>query len=113
MIGIDIEDICRFENKSSAFLNKVYTQTELDYCLSKKNPAPHLAARFCAKEAAIKALYGIGISKVYFKDIEIFHSQNGHPKIRFLTELAKNIEANVSLSHDKTKAIAIVQIVKA
>jgi len=112
LIGIDIEDICRFENKSSAFLNKVYTQTELDYCLSKKNPAPHLAARFCAKEAAIKALSSIGVFNVYFKDIEIYHSQEGFPKVKFLTDLTSNIEANVSLSHDRTKAIAIVQIEK-
>ncbi len=54
-IGIDIIEIERvkesIEKYDKAFLNKIYTQTELDYCLSKKNKYQHFAARFAAKEA--------------------------------------------------------------
>ena len=53
-VGVDIEEISRFENKTlendSHFLYKIYTQNELDYCFSNAQPARHLAARFCAKE---------------------------------------------------------------
>ena len=44
----------RYKNK---FLNRIYTEEELDYCLKKKNPIPHLTARFALKEAFIKSLY--------------------------------------------------------
>ncbi|MFZ2863187.1 MAG: 4'-phosphopantetheinyl transferase superfamily protein, partial [Ignavibacteriaceae bacterium] len=58
-IGIDIIEIDRIKesvNKfGGAFLNKIYTQNELDYCLAKFNKYQHLAARFAAKEAIYKA----------------------------------------------------------
>ena len=61
-IGVDIEDISRFNNKTlendSVFLEKIFTQNELEYCYKQKNYASSLAARFCAKEAVIKALSG-------------------------------------------------------
>ena len=57
-IGVDIESISRFKNlkrdKSRHFLEKIFTQNELNYCFSKKVPSPHLAVRFAAKEAAEK-----------------------------------------------------------
>ena len=59
-VGVDIEEISRFAfktlEKDSAFLNRIFTKNELDYCIKKANPAPHLTARFCAKEAVVKAM---------------------------------------------------------
>jgi len=61
-IGVDIEDVNRFTKLggNKAFLKKVFTQNELDYCFSKKVAAPHLAVRYAGKEAVVKALYNMG-----------------------------------------------------
>lgn len=114
-VGVDIEDISRFEEKSQKFLDRVFTKSEQEYCLSKSIPASHLAVRFCAKEAVTKALNSINIKQPAINQIEIYHSENGCPKIRFLGRLPElkeyeNLKIEVSLSHDRTKAIAFVLI---
>lgn len=45
-----------YEEFGRKFLEKVFTESEIQYCFSKKNPIPYLAARFAVKEAFIKAL---------------------------------------------------------
>ena len=107
-IGVDIEDISRFENKSSEFINRIYTPVEIEYCQSFREPQSHYAARFCAKEAVIKALSALNIKNVQLNEIEIYHNENKCPQIRILKPLEKNIDFQLSLSHDKTKAIAFV-----
>ena len=107
-IGVDIEDIDRFVGKSEKFLNRVYTPLECDYCLSKSRPESHLAVRFCAKEAVVKALTPYGLGFISYKDIEIFHTEKGCPAVRILVPIKENFEFEISLSHDKTKAIAFV-----
>lgn len=109
-IGVDIEDIKRFENKSQEFLDRIYTKNEQEYCLSKPNPASHFAVRFCAKEAVIKALNSVGISHPRLNQIEIYHGENNCPKVRLLDKKDDSLTMQVSLSHDKTKAIAFVVI---
>lgn len=112
-IGVDIEDISRFEDKSDEFLDRIYTKSEQEYCLSKQNPASHFAVRFCAKEAVVKALNSMGINHPRLNQIEIYHGENKAPRIRFFDSLAskyENLTIEVSLSHDKTKAIAFVLI---
>lgn len=112
-VGVDIEDIERFKNKSQRFLDRIYTKNEQEYCLSKANPASHLAVRFCAKEAVIKALNSSGIKQPQFNQIEIYHNENKCPKISLPNnEQYKNLKIEVSLSHDQTKAIAFVVIEK-
>lgn len=116
-IGVDIEDISRFEGKSQKFLDRVYTKSEQEYCLSKSIPASHFAVRFCAKEAVIKALNSMNIKQPQLNQIEVCHDKNSCPKIKFLGKLPKekeydNLEVEVSLSHDRTKAIAFVLISK-
>lgn len=109
-IGVDIEDIVRFEDKSQKFLDKIFTEDEQKYCFSKQNPARHFAVRFCAKEAVIKALNSMNIKQPWFNKIEIYHD-NKCPKIKLpnIKEYA-NLKVEVSLSHDKTKAVAFVTI---
>ena len=109
-IGVDIEDISRFEGKSQAFLDRIYTKSEQEYCFSKPNPASHFAVRFCAKEAVIKALNSNGIVHPRLNQIEVYHGENKSPKIRFFEPKYTNLTIDVSLSHDKTKAIAFVII---
>ena len=63
-IGIDIIEVARirssFEKFGERFVNRILLPDEIAYCLSHKNPAPFIAARFTAKEAISKA-YGTGI----------------------------------------------------
>lgn len=107
-IGIDIEDIKRFENKSQEFLDRVYTKNEQEYCLSKTLPAKHFAVRFCAKEALIKALNAMNLPHPDLNKIEIYHSENNCPQIRLLNNSDNKLTFELSLSHDRTKAIAFV-----
>lgn len=107
-IGVDIEDINRFVGKSEAFLNRVFTPLELEYCMKYAKPESHLAARFCAKEAVVKALTALNILNVLYNEIEVFHNDNQCPQIRILKNLEKEVVFQVSLSHDRAKAIAFV-----
>lgn len=110
-IGVDIEDIERFKNKSQEFLDRIFTKEEQKYCLSKVHPESHFAVRFCAKEAAIKALNSMGLEHPRLSRIEVYHVKNGCPKLRLPDEYHyKNLKIDVSLSHDKTKAIAFVTV---
>lgn len=110
-IGVDIEDINRFNTysleKDFDFLSTIYTQTELDYCFSQRKPAKHLAVRFCAKEAFIKAL-PITVDELKFNEISISNLDNGKPHIN--CSKFPNHKCHISLSHEKSKAIAFVCI---
>ena len=110
-LGVDIEDIERFENKDNAFLERILTPQEIRYCTSKAKPAQHIAARFCAKEAIFKALSALKEHGIEFNKIDIYHNKEV-PCVRFLSDLEKKYQAKLSLSHDKTKAVAYVIITK-
>ena len=77
-VGIDIIEIERIKKSvdklGSKFLDKIYTELEKQYSLSKANKYQHLAARFAAKEAIIKALSSIYNEGFRWKDIEIFNN---------------------------------------
>ncbi len=107
--GVDIEEIERFEKYSTAnspFVLRIFTKDEIEYCFSKKNYASHLAARYCAKEACLKAVCSFGYEAVSYADFEIYHARNGAPEVRILNEtLAPKVELKISLSHNKTNAI--------
>ncbi len=107
-IGVDIEDIERFKGKSQEFIERIFTPVEIDYCMKYSNPESHLAARFCAKEAVIKALSALNIKDVYLNEIEVFHNENKCPQIRILKTLERNVNFDLSLSHEHSKAIAFV-----
>ncbi|OFW22057.1 MAG: holo-[acyl-carrier-protein] synthase, partial [Acidobacteria bacterium RIFCSPLOWO2_02_FULL_59_13] len=59
-IGVDLIEVSRLrlaiERHGERFLRRVFTPAEIAYCQSKKNPYERFAARFAAKEAAMKAL---------------------------------------------------------
>lgn len=114
-LGVDIIEISRIHKAyvrfGKTFLNKIYSQSEQEYCLRKAKPAPSLAARFCVKEAVAKAL-GVGLgSELAFSDIEVLSDTLGKPFIR-LSERAKkkfnNPQLQVSLSHCQDYATATV-----
>lgn len=109
-IGVDIEDVSRFENKDPKFLFRIFTQNELEYCFNNKNPHPHLCARFCAKEAVVKALSSVYPKTIPYNKIEILKHQNGEPYINILIDELKNYNFSLSISHEKEKAVAFVVV---
>lgn len=85
-IGIDVVEVERIataiERHGEPFLAKLFTAAERAYCESRKSPAMHYAARFAAKEAAVKAL-GTGIgANAGLQDLEVVHDDKGAPKLR-------------------------------
>lgn len=112
--GIDIEKNKRFEGKNpesdKKFLERIFTQNEIKYCFSKKNYAQHLCVRFCAKEAAIKALCAFKINDVNYKDIEISNLEAGLPVVNI--EKHPEITARVSLSHSQEYSVASIVLIK-
>ena len=112
-LGTDIESIQRFKkfnNKKSDFLNKIYTQQELDYSFSQSNPSQHLAARFTAKEAVIKALNNLGETIPHHKDIQILNDNQGIPSVKLNHKGLEHLHLTISLSHSVDTAIAFVII---
>ncbi len=117
--GVDIVEIDRIkeaiERNNEKFLNEVFTKKEISYCESKKNAKyQHYAARFAAKEAAYKAtsLFLQNKYSVSWKQFEVENDENGRPKIVFHdTKFEKKIQdCDISISHSKTNAIAVVTI---
>ena len=49
-IGVDIEDIERFKNKSEEFIQRIFTAVEIDYCQKFSKPESHYAARFAQRK---------------------------------------------------------------
>lgn len=114
--GIDIIELDRFSKAlgtGDSFKNKVFTPGERAYCESKgKGSLQSYAARFCAKEAVIKAL-GTGLSKgISFKDIEILNEENGKPIVNLHGEASSIYKAlgakaiDISLTHSRDYAAA-------
>ena len=122
-IGTDIVNIKRIKkilkNNGARFKNKIFSESEINYCEKKRDPGPFYAKRFAAKEAFSKAL-GTGIRKgVNFKDIEVSNNPQGKPSIFLKGDLAaylkkkvkyKKYDIHLSLSDDKpwAQATAII-----
>ncbi len=116
--GIDISEVPRIAESiqrfGDRFLRRVFTEGEIKYCESKANRIERYAARFAAKEAAMKAL-GTGWSRgVRWRDIEVSRQPGRRPTIKFhgkAAEFAAKLNATnvaLSLSHAPQQAIAQV-----
>lgn len=120
-IGIDIIEIGRIREAvdkfGDAFLKRVFTENELQYCRRRKTfKYPELAVRFAAKEAYAKAI-GTGITGfgrkndgIHWKQIEIVNNSHGKPLVSIKGKISK--KAQVSLSHSRDYAIASVYVEK-
>ena len=114
-IGIDIVSLERFRASvgNGRFLNRVFTRSELGYSSKKRNPHRHLAGRFAAKEAFLKALR-TGFSKgIRWKDIEVLNGAAGEPLIKAHSRakgLLKGRRPFVSISYSREVAAAFVAI---
>lgn len=120
-IGIDIVPIPRMrqvlERWQERFLTRVFTPDEIAYCRARKDPVPHFAARFAAKEAGLKAL-GTGLRLgVSWLELEVQRERGGPPMLVLRgrsRELAKARGADrmlLALTHDGDYAIAQAMLV--
>jgi holo-[acyl-carrier protein] synthase len=116
--GIDIAEVPRIrraiERFGDRFLHRIFTAGEMRYCDSKANRMERYAARFAAKEAAMKAL-GTGWNHgVRWRDCEVTRMPGGRPTIVFhgvAAEFAARLgvkNAALSISHTTEQAIAQV-----
>ncbi len=117
-IGIDLARIERFRRflaeGKTGLIDRLFTSGEKAYSLAKKDPAPHLAVRFAAKEAFLKAL-GLGLREgITWQDMEVVRDQLGAPSLR-LTGRAAEIfrerglcRVHLSYSHDGDYGVANV-----
>jgi len=117
-IGIDLVEIARIEEiflrRGERFRVRVFTEGEIDYCERRAARFASYAARFAAKEAAMKAL-GTGWAEgVAWKDIEVFTAPSGAPTLQLHRRALEELEAlgasktHISLTHSTTLAIAQV-----
>ena len=115
MVGIDLIEIERLERaleRRPGLADRVFHPGELSFAESRRRPGRHLAARFAAKEAALKAL---GIGGFGLRDIEVTGGGDGPPALRLhgrAAEAAERIgaELEVSLTHSRDLAAAVVVV---
>jgi holo-[acyl-carrier protein] synthase len=117
--GIDIAEVPRIreaiERFGDRFIQRIFTDGEIRYCDSKANRIERYAARFAAKEAAMKAL-GTGWNHgVRWRDIEVARKAGSRPTIIFhgkAAEFAARLgAAHVALSLSHTEEQAIAQVI--
>ncbi len=88
--GTDIIEIARIkeaiEDTGDAFIKRIYTKSEIDYCESKKKMKyQHYAVRFAAKEATFKAVSEFFAPfEITWKDIEVTKDENGRPSLKLI-----------------------------
>lgn len=114
-VGIDAVAVKRIERLTAEHptsVEDIFTRAELAYCRSKRRSAEHLAARFAAKEAVLKA-FGTGISqRMRWTDVEVVNDAVGRPQVNLSGAVASFAERNglagldVSLTHTEGLAIA-------
>jgi len=117
-IGIDIVEVDRVERAigrlGERFVRRVFTDPEIDYCGSRGARFVHLAGRFAAKEAAMKALgtgWGAGVS---WREVEILPSAAGPPHLALSGVALERFAAlgatrsHLSITHTREHAVAQV-----
>ena len=120
-LGIDATEIARvaatIDRYGERFLAKIFTEGEIAYCRARRNATSSFAARFAAKEAAMKAL-GTGYSHgVFWTGIEVVR-HGGPPQLRFHAGAGARFAAMgatgslLTLTHSQELAIAHVMLVR-
>ncbi|NOY12482.1 MAG: holo-ACP synthase [Deltaproteobacteria bacterium] len=116
-IGTDlarIERFRRFLEPDNRVLSRVFSAGERQYALQMRDPAPHLAARFAAKEAFVKAL-GTGLRDgLSWQQVVVVRDQLGCPALQLTGRAAELLtergaaSTHLSYSHDGDYAVATV-----
>lgn len=121
-IGVDLARIDRFRRLldlgKDRVIDRIFTDAEKDYCLGRKDPSPHLAVRFAAKEAFLKAL-GLGLrAGMTWHDVEVVRDDLGAPSLKLSGRAARIFEernfsaSHLSYSHDGQYGVATVVLEK-
>ena len=119
-IGVDVVQVSRIaatlERFGERMLKRLFTDTEREYCQRHKDPLPHFAARFAAKEATSKAL-GTGMSAgVGWTQIEVIQPGGRQPSLTLSGAAQQRFESlgctasHLTLAHDGGIAVACVVI---
>ena len=120
-IGVDLAAIPRVreivKRWDERFLRRVFTEGEIAYCRRRRDPVPHLAARFAAKEATLKAL-GTGLRMgVSWREMEV-RRERGQAPTMVLSGRCLDIAVAkggrrvlLSLTHDGDYALAQAMLV--
>jgi len=121
-IGIDIIEVRRIREvllRTPRFAERVFTKAERAYCDGRGAvAAQHYAARFAAKEAAIKALQTGWSGGIAWQDVEVASRENGAPYLVFHGKLLELLQGSgatgvhLSMSHTSEHAIAEVVLEK-
>lgn len=115
-VGTDLLDVDRLRSalgRTPGLVDRLFTAGEQDHVRRHRDPVPHLAARFAAKEAVMKSL-GVGIDSVAFTDIDVVSDPGGRPSVVLSGRAATRAEEvgarifHVSLTHTATLAQALV-----
>ena len=112
-IGTDIIEINRIEKvmkRTSSFIEKSFTDNEIEYFKSKGLKGNVIAGNFAAKEAISKAI-GTGFRGFGLKDIEVLRDELGKPIVNLSDKIYKLLDIkefnmHISISHSKENAIA-------
>ena len=108
-IGIDIIEIQKFKktpyNNHKSFYKKIFTASEINYCLKFKDPYEHFAGKFAVKEALVKSIS---------KKVKLIHIETSHSKSSPTVSIDSNIQYTflVSISHEANLAVAVVISIK-
>jgi holo-[acyl-carrier protein] synthase len=117
--GIDMAEVPRIAESikrfGDRFIRRIFTEGEVRYCDTKANRVERYAARFAAKEAAMKAI-GTGWNcGVAWRDIEVSRTPGGRPTIKFhgkAAEFAAKLGTrHIALSISHTEQLAIAQVI--
>jgi holo-[acyl-carrier protein] synthase len=115
-LGVDLVSIPRMRTTidrwQNRFVERVFTDGEIAYCRARRDPAPHFAARFAAKEAGFKAL-GTGLQLgVRWRELEVRREREEAP-VLVLSGRAREIGLDrggsrmlLSLTHEGEYALA-------
>ena len=120
-IGIDVVQISRMRTVISRweerFLRRVFTDGEIAYCRARRDPVPHFAARFAAKEAGLKAL-GTGLRfGIHWRELEVVRARGQAPTLvlsgrsREIGTSRGGIRMLLALTHDGDYALAQAMLV--
>lgn len=120
-IGTDITEVERIRAAlarfGDSFLQRILRPEEIAYCNGYKNPAPHIAVRFAAKEAIAKA-FGTGIgAQLGWLDMQVCRKDSGEPFIvlhgggqtLFTTRQARQLLITLSHTHNYATAVALLE----
>ena len=116
-LGMDATEVDRIaqslERYGDRFLRRVFTEREIAYCMRRKHPAPHLAGRFAAKEAGMKAIGTGHAYGVLWRDLEVTRA-GGPPQLLFHNAAATHFarlgaqKALLTITHTDQLALAHV-----